>query len=69
MSLTHKPQAGDKVNDMSRIPHANGVVKAILYDDGPQEVIVKFDNGVETYDYSEFEYSWTDKFGGVFIIR
>lgn len=69
MSLTHKVRKGDKVNDIRRIPHANGTVIAILYDDGPAEVIVLFDNGIDTYDYSEFEYSWTDSYGGVFIIQ
>jgi hypothetical protein len=68
MSRTHKPQRGDKVNDTRRIPNANGFVVRILYDEGPSEVVVKFDDGTETYDYSEFEYSWTDKYGGVFEV-
>jgi len=68
MSRKHFPQRGDKVNDIRRIPHANGFVQRILYDDGPSEVIVKYDDGMVTYDYSEFEYSWTDSMGGVFIL-
>lgn len=68
MSASHKPQKNDKVNDVSRVPHANGFVLRILYDDGPSEVMVRFDNGIEFYEYSEFEYSWTDGYGGVFII-
>ena len=68
MSRNHKPRRGDKVNDTRRIPHANGVIIRILYDDGPDEVIVKFDNGIECYDYSEFEFTWTDRYGGAFIL-
>lgn len=69
VSRTHKPQRGDKVNDTRRIPHANGSVLRILYNDGPEEVIVRFDDGIETYDYEEFRYTWTDKFGGCFILN
>lgn len=64
----HKVQKGDKVNDKERIPFANGFVIAILYDEGPSEVLVRFDNGVECYDYTQFEYTWTDRYGGVFIL-
>lgn len=67
MSLNHKPRRGDKVNDRNRT-HANGFVQRILYDDGPSEVLVKYDDGMEFYSYSEFEYTYTDHFGGVFII-
>ena len=68
MSRRHAPQKGDKVNDIRRLPNANGFVVRILYDDGPSEVIVKFDDRSTTYEYSEFEYTWTDKFGGCFIL-
>ncbi len=39
------------------------------YDDGPEHVYVRFDDDpyVE-YDYDEFRYSWTDTYGGVFIL-
>lgn len=68
MSKKHKPQRGDKVNDKRRIPHANGFVERIIYDGGPTEVVVRFDNEIVYYDYSEFEFSWTDTYGGVFIL-
>jgi hypothetical protein len=68
MSKKHFPQRGDKVNDIRRMPHANGFVVRVLYDDGPSEVIVKFDDGEETYDFEEFRYSWTDTYGGVFVL-
>ena len=69
MSLNHFPRRGDMVNDPRR-PKGffNGFVVRVLYDDGPDEVIVKFDDGTEVYDFEEFRYSWTDRFGGVFIL-
>lgn len=61
MSATHKPQRGDRVNDKRRNPpYQNGFVHRILYDDGPNEVVVKYDDELVFYDYSEFEYSWAD---------
>lgn len=69
MSKRHFPQRGDKVNDVRRIPYANGFISTILYDDGPSEVIVKFDDRSETYDFEEFRYTWTDTYGGVFILN
>lgn len=69
MSKNHIPKNGDKVNDNRRIPHANGTVVRILYDDGPDEVVVKFDNGIEVYDYDEFRHTWTDRYGGVFLLN
>ena len=69
MSKNHFPKRGDKVNDTRRIPHANGFVTRVLYDDGPDEVMVEFDDGTVFYDYSEFEHSWTDSLGGVFILK
>lgn len=70
MSKTHKAQRGDKVNDSRRLPKtANGTIIAMLYsDDGPDEVIVLYDQERELYDYSEFQYSWTDAYGGTFIL-
>jgi hypothetical protein len=68
MSRKHFPQRGDKVNDSRRTPHANGFVLRVIFDDGPDEVIVRFDNGIHNYDYHEFEYTWTDRYGGVFIL-
>ena len=68
MSLRHFPRQGDKVNDIRRIPYANGFVQRVLYDDGPSEVLVKFDNGIECYDFDEFRYSWTERYLGVFIL-
>lgn len=68
MSSKHFPRKNDKVNDKRRIPHANGFVVRVLYDDGPDTVIVKFDNGKELYDYADFINRWTDDYGGVFII-
>lgn len=69
MSNSHKPRPQDKVNDRRRkAPYQNGFVLRILYDDGPDEVMVKYDDEVVTYEYSEFEYTWTDTFGGVFIL-
>lgn len=72
MSLNHKPRRGDKVNDRRRGPYrSNGFVICVLYDDGPSEVLCSFPNKegrpeTEYYDFSEFEFSWTDSFGGVF---
>lgn len=69
MSLKHFPTRGDKVNDTRRKQgFVNGFVKTVLYDDGPDEVVVKFDDDTVTYDFSEFTYTWTDKFGGCFIL-
>lgn len=69
MSKNHLPQQGDKVNDVRRDnPFRNGFVIRVLYDDGPDEVLVRFDNGVESYQFSAFEYSWTDRLGGVFML-
>lgn len=70
MSKKRKPVKGDKVNDVRRAPNANGFVQRILYsEDGPEEVLVKFDNSMEFYDYDEFTYSWTDRFGGCYILQ
>ena len=69
MSLRHFPRRGDKVNDVSRAPNGNGFVIRVLYNDGPDEVMVRFDDGVHYYDFSEFQYSWTDGYGGVFIVQ
>lgn len=69
MSQKHKPQRLDKVNDKRRIaPYQNGFVLRILYDDGPDEVIVKYDNELVFYDYDEFRWTWTDHYGGCFIL-
>lgn len=69
MSKDHFPSKGDKVNDTRRpSPYQNGFVIRILYDDGPDEVIVRFDDEVMNYEYEEFRYSWTDTYGGVFIL-
>lgn len=69
MSRNHKPKRGDKVNDTRRIPHANGVIIALLWtEDGLDEIIVRYDNGTECYDASEFEYTWTDRYGGAYIL-
>lgn len=70
MSLKHFPSKGDKVNDIRRRPNANGFVVRILYtDDGPEEVLVKYDDGVEFYDFDDFRYTWTNTLGGVFILQ
>lgn len=66
MSSKHFPRRGDKVNDKRRIPYANGFVVRVLYDDGPDTVMVRFDNGVELYDYDDFRNTWTDNYGGAF---
>lgn len=69
MSKNHTPKRGDRVNDLRRpSPYQNGFVRTILYDDGPDEVVVRFDDKTETYEYEEFRYSWTDNYGGVFIL-
>lgn len=64
----HMPRWKDKVNDPRRIPHANGFVWKILYDDGPSEVIVHFDDGLVTYDYEDFRNRWSDHYGGCFLL-
>lgn len=68
MTSSHFPHRGDKVNDKRRIPHANGFVVRVLYDDGPDEVIVSYDNGMVTYDYGDFSSTWTDDYGGAFVL-
>lgn len=71
MSRQHKPQRGDKVNDQARHAEgkqANGFIQRITYADGPDEIIVKFDDDIETYDYEDFRYRWTDNYGGVFVL-
>lgn len=68
MSSSHFPRRGDRVNDIRRIPHANGFVFRVLYDGGPSEIMVQFDNGIETYDYEDFRCTWTDRMGGVFVL-
>lgn len=66
---TRKPTKGDKVNDLGRAPNANGFVVRVLYtEEGPEEVLVKFDNSMEFYDYDEFTSTWTDNYGGCFIL-
>lgn len=68
MSIRHFPRYGDKVNDCRRGEHVNGFVRGVKYDDGPDEVIVSFDDKIEWYAYSEFEHTWTDAYGGAFIL-
>ncbi len=68
MSNSHFPRRGDKVNDTRRV-NANGFVQRILYDDGPDEVMVRFDDGYEFYPFDDFRMSWTDTYGGVFILN
>lgn len=68
MSIRHFPRYGDKVNDCRRGEHVNGFVRAVRYDDGPDEVAVRFDDGLEWYPYVEFENTWTDGYGGAFIL-
>lgn len=68
MSVRHKPAIGDKVHDFRRVPHANGSINRILYDDGPSEIIVKYDDGLVYYDYTDFDYCWTDRYGGTYIL-
>lgn len=67
MSIKHFPRFRDKVND-NRREHANGYVLAVSFDDGPDEVIVRFDDGIVYYDYEEFRWTWTDAYGGVFLL-
>lgn len=69
MSNSHFPRRGDKVNDTRRIPYANGFVQRVLYDDGPDEVMVKFDDAYEFYPFEEFRCSWTDDYFGCFILN
>lgn len=69
MPRKHLPRKGDKVNDIRRTPNANGFVRRVLYgDDGPEEVVVKYDDDIVTYDYDEFRYAWTDHYQGTFIL-
>lgn len=67
MSSKHFPRFMDKVNDTRR-KHANGFVMKVLYDDGPDEVIVRFDDRTEAYDFDDFRSTWTDDYGGVFVL-
>lgn len=71
MSKRHFPSKGDKVNDTRRkAPYQNGFVLKVIFDDGPEEVLVDFDNEKSVaYDYDEFRYTWTEKYGGCFILE
>lgn len=69
MSKRHFPQRGDKVNDSRRpVGFKNGFVRNLTYDDGPENVYVKFDDEVVEYDFEEFRYSYTEAYGGVFML-
>ena len=70
MSKRHFPQRRDKVNDLRRpAPYQNGFVVRVLYDDGPEEVLVDFDNEKSvSYDFEEFRYTYTEAYGGCFIL-
>lgn len=69
MSKRHFPTRGDRVNDNRRKSgYANGHVVRVTYDDGPDEVIVKFDDELVHYDYEEFRYTYTEAYGGCFIL-
>ena len=61
------PRFRDKVND-NRREHANGYVLAVTFNDGPDEVVVRFDDEIVYYQYEEFEFTWTDGYGGVFLL-
>lgn len=56
------------MNDKRRIPHANGFVVRVQYDDGPDTVVVKYDNSIELYDFEDFRNTWTDSYGGAFVL-
>jgi len=68
----HKMVNGDKVNHQGRFKEGkqgNGFVRRIIYgDDGPEEVIVQFDDGTEIYPYEDFRHAWTDDYGGVYML-
>jgi hypothetical protein len=70
MSKKHKPTRGDKVNDQQRFSEgkeANGFIHHLVYgDDGLETILVRFDDGTEHYDAEEFQYRWTDNYGGVY---
>lgn len=70
MSIKHEPGKGDKVHDYRRVPHANGVISGFVYEagEGIVEVIVRFDDGPVYYDVTDFDYNWTDKYGGTYIL-
>lgn len=69
MSKNHFPTRNDKVNDNTRRPpYANGFVQRVLYEDGPSEVLVDFGNEIVSYDFSEFRYTWTEKYNGCYIL-
>lgn len=68
MSSKHFPRRGDKVNDIRRLPHANGFVLWVQYNYGPDTVVVHFDNGKELYDFDDFRNTWTDQYGGCFVL-
>lgn len=69
MSSRHKPTRGDKVNDGSRIPYANGTIIRLLYDDGLSEIVVRYDDTIVHYDAGDFDFAWTDKYGGVWVLQ
>ncbi len=71
MSRTHKPTRGDKVNDGSRIPNANGVISRLIYEagEGLVEIVVKYDDEDVYYDAQDFDFAWTDKYGGVWVLQ
>lgn len=70
-----QPQKGDNVNDRSRLPkQANGRIHAVLWEDyEPNEIIVLFPSHARgdyvNYDAEDFKGTWTDKMGGVYILK
>lgn len=68
LASKHFPRYGDKVNDCRRGEHVNGFIRAVSYVDGPDEVIVRFDDGLVYYEFTEFEHTWTDAYQGCFIL-
>ena len=69
MTKRHFPTRGDKVNDSRRpVGYFNGTVVRVTYDDGPDCVYVRFDDRIKEYDYEEFRYTYTEAYGGVFIL-
>lgn len=68
MSIKHFPRFRDKVNDNRRTGEVNGFVLGVRFDDGPDEVGVRFNEEVVWYPYDEFRDTWTDAYGGVFLL-
>lgn len=65
---TSSPRVGDKVWNQNRFDdQPNGYIIQVIWAD--REVIIKYyDRSSEVMSWDELDGSWTDKFGGTYIL-